>query len=103
MRAIIETNGVQIPVEKDAKCKIPKVDAEVGSVIDFDKVLLVSKKKKPVIGQPYIEGAMVKGEVIGHGRSDKVNVFKFKRRTKYRKLTGHKQDYTEVLIKEIKS
>ena len=55
MRAIIETNGAQIPVEVDAKCKIPKIDAEVGAVVDFDRVLLVSKKNKPVIGKPYVD------------------------------------------------
>lgn len=101
MRAIIETEGNQIPVELDAKCKIPKLDVEVGKEIDFDKVLMVSKDDKPTIGKPYVEGATVKAEVVSHGRFDKVTVFKFKRRTKYRKKTGHKQDYTEILVKAI--
>jgi len=102
MKAIIETNGVQVPVETDVKCKVPKLSAEVGQTVDFDKVLFLSGDDKPEIGNPYIEGASVKGEVVAHDRFDKVTVFKFKRRTKYRRTAGHKQDYTEILIKEIK-
>lgn len=101
MRAIIETGGAQVPVEIDANCKIPRVDAPVGEKINFDKVLLISKDGKPIVGKPYIEGAIVRGEVVAHGRFDKVTVFKFKRRRKYRRKTGHKQDFTEILIKKI--
>ena len=101
MRAIIETDGNQVPVEVDAKSKIPRLDIEVGKEIDFDKVMFVSKDDKPIVGKPYVEGASVKAEVISHGRFDKVTVFKFKRRRKYRKTTGHKQDYTEILVKAI--
>lgn len=103
MRAIIETDGAQIPVEVNTHCRIPRIDAEVGKQIDFDKVLFVSGDDKPLIGKPYLEGASVKAEVVSHGRFDKVTVFKFKRRVKYRKTTGHKQQYTEILVKEINS
>jgi len=103
MRAIIETGGSQVPVEVDTRCKIPKIDAEVGKEIEFDRVLFVSKDDKPLIGKPYIEGASVKGEVVSHGKLDKITVLKFKRRVKYRKKTGHKQQYTEILVKEINS
>ena len=103
MRAIIETGGNQVPVEVDSRCKIPRMEVEVGQEIDFDKVLFISTDDKPLIGKPYVEGATVKGEVVSHGRFDKVKVMKFKRRIKYRKQTGHRQDYTEVLIKAISS
>lgn len=103
MQAIIETNGSQVPVELNGRCKIPRIDAEVGKEIDFDKVLFVSGDDKPLIGKPYIEGATVTGEVVAHGRFDKVTVLKFKRRLKYRKKTGHRQDYTEILVKAINS
>jgi len=103
MRAIIENNGVQIPVELDSKCRIPLVDVEVGKEINFEKVLLVSDGKAPMVGKPYVEGASVKAEVLAHGKDDKINVMKFKRRTKYRVMTGHRQDYTEILVKAINS
>jgi large subunit ribosomal protein L21 len=100
MRAIIETGMAQIAVETDARIKIPSIDAEVGKQVNFDKVLFISGDK-PLIGKPYVEGASVSAEVIGHGRFDKVRVFKFKRRTKYRKMRGHRQDFTEILVKKI--
>lgn len=101
MRAIIETGGAQVPVEVNSNCKIPRVDVEVGKEINFDKVMLISKNGKPTVGKPYIEGASVRGEVVAHGRFDKVTVFKFKRRRKYRRKTGHRQGFTEILVKEI--
>ncbi|OQX92672.1 MAG: 50S ribosomal protein L21 [candidate division Zixibacteria bacterium 4484_95] len=101
MRAIIETGGMQFPVEDGVIIKIPKIEAEAGQEVDFDKVLLVSGPNKFALGKPYINGAKVSAEVIGHGKSDKVVVFKFKRRRKYRKKTGHRQAYTEVKIKNI--
>lgn len=101
MRAIIETGRTQIAVEPDARCKIPSLDAEIGKEIEFDKVLLISTGDKPLIGKPYIEGASVKAEIVGQGRLEKVRVFKFKRRVKYRKTKGHRQGFTEILVKKI--
>lgn len=101
MRAIIETGKTQVAVETDAKIKIPLIEAEVGKEISFNKVLMISEGDSPLIGKPYVDGAIVTAEVVGHGRLDKVRVFKFKKRTKYRKMRGHKQDYTEILVKKI--
>jgi large subunit ribosomal protein L21 len=101
MRAIIETGKTQVAIETDARVKVPLIDAAVGNEINFDKVLMISEGDTPVIGRPYVEGATVTAEVVGHGRLEKVTVFKFKKRTKYRKLKGHKQDYTEILVKKI--
>ena len=101
MRAIIETSGMQFPVEENTVIKIPKIKAEVGDKYDFEKVLLVSSPEQFALGKPYIEGAKVKAEILAHGKSDKVIVFKFKRRRKYRKTTGQRQGYTEVKILKI--
>lgn len=101
MRAIIETGGTQIPVEVDCKSRVPRMNANEGQEVEFDKVLLVSKRGKPSVGKPYIEGASVVAKVMGHGRFDKVTVFKFKRRRKYRRTIGHRQGYTEILVKKI--
>jgi len=101
MRAIIETGGVQIPVEVDNKCRIPLLNAEVGQEIDFDKVLFISTSEKPVVGKPFISGALVKGEIVRHGKAEKVTVFKFRKRVKYRRKNGHRQNFTEVMIKSI--
>lgn len=101
MRAILETGGMQFPVEEKEVIRIPKLETEVGQKIDFDKVLLISGSKKFAVGKPYIDGARVSAEVVGHGRDDKVIVFKFKRRRKFRKKTGHRQQFTEVKILKI--
>jgi large subunit ribosomal protein L21 len=101
MRAIIETGGTQVPVEIDSRSRVPRMSVDEGQEVEFDKVLLVSKRGKPSVGRPYIEGASVTAKVMGHGRFDKVTVFKFKRRRKYRRKTGHRQGYTEILVKKI--
>jgi large subunit ribosomal protein L21 len=98
MKAIVETGGMQFPVEEKSVIRIPLLDAEVGKQIDFDKVLMVSGDDKFDVGKPYVVGAKVTAEVLAHGRDDKVVVFKFKKRTKYRKTTGHRQNFTEVKI-----
>jgi large subunit ribosomal protein L21 len=101
MRAIIETGGMQFPIEEQAVIRVPRIKAEVGQKYDFDKVLLISGPDKFALGKPYVEGAGVEAEIVAHGRSDKVMVFKFKKRRKYRKHTGHRQGYTEIKILKI--
>ncbi len=101
MRAVIETGKAQVAVETDAKVKVPSLNAEVGQEVNFDKVLMISEGEGPIIGRPYVTGATVTAEIVSHGRLDKVQVFKFKKRTKYRKMKGHRQDYTEILVKKI--
>ena len=101
MRAIIETGGMQFPVEEQVLVRVPKLDTEVGQAIEFDKVLLVSGQDKFAVGKPYVDGAKVAAEVKAHGKDDKVLVYKFKKRTKYRKTNGHRQQYTEVKITKI--
>ena len=98
MKAIVESGGMQFPVEEKSVIRIPQIDAEVGQQFDFDKVLLVSGDDKIDVGKPYVVGAKVTAEVLAHGKDDKVVVFKFKKRTKYRKTTGHRQGFTEVKV-----
>ncbi len=101
MRAIIESGGMQFPVEDQAVIKVPKLDAEVGAKINFDKVMLVSGPNRFELGKPYLSGAKIVGEVVSHGREDKIIVFKMKKRRKYRRTRGHRQDYTAVKIVSI--
>jgi large subunit ribosomal protein L21 len=101
MRAIIESGGMQFPVEDQAVIKVPKLEAEVGAKINFDKVMLVSGPSSFSMGKPYVSGAKIVGEVVSHGREDKIIVFKIKKRRKYRRTRGHRQDYTAVKIVSI--
>ena len=102
MYAILETGGLQFKVTEGEVLKIPKLGIEPKEEVVFENILLAAEKDKILIGKPYIKGAKVTAEVLANGKSPKVIVFKFKRRVKYRRKRGHRQDYTEIKINEIK-
>lgn len=99
--AIVNVDGFQRKVTPDALVRIPKMEAEIGAEVSFDKVMLVSDGQKVEVGTPYLDGKAVTAEVIRHGKDAKVLIFKKKRRKDYRKKTGHRQQFTEVRIKAI--
>lgn len=101
MYSVIDTNGFQQKVSLGEKIKVPLVPNEAGKETIFSKVLLFSDGQSIEVGSPTIKDAQVKGEILEHGRYDKVKVFKKKRRQNYRWTLGHKQDYTLIRITEI--
>ncbi len=102
MYAIVEILGQQFKVEAGKKLFVHRMnEAERGAQIEFDKVLLVDNDGAITVGAPVVEGAKVLGEVLSHVRGEKVIIFKKKRRKTYRKRNGHRQDFTEIMIKEI--
>ncbi|MDR2854007.1 MAG: 50S ribosomal protein L21 [Prevotellaceae bacterium] len=102
MYAIVEILGQQFKVEPNKKVFIHRLEeAEIGSTVEFDKVLLVDNAGAVTIGAPVVEGAKVVTEILSHVRGEKVIVFHKKRRKGYRKRNGHRQNFTELLIKEI--
>jgi len=102
MYAIVEILGQQFKVEAGKKLYIHRMnEAERGSAIEFEKVLLIDNEGAITVGAPVVEGAKVVGEIVSHLRGDKVIIFHKKRRKGYRKRNGHRQDFTEVMIKEI--
>ncbi len=104
MFAVIETGGKQYKVKSGQRLKIETIKAEAGANFVFDKVLLVAKDDSNVnVGAPYIGGATVSCTVENHGRHKKVRILKFRRRKHHMKRMGHRQNYTEVLIGEIKA
>ena len=101
MYAIIETGGKQVRVEVGSRIYVEKLEAEVGSTITLDKVLLVGDKSVKV-GTPYVEGAKVTAKVEKQGLSKKIRVFKYKSKANEHKTTGHRQPYTCLVIESIK-
>jgi large subunit ribosomal protein L21 len=102
MYAIVEILGQQFKVEAGKKLYIHRMEeAERGSKIEFEKVLLVDNNGAITVGAPTVAGAKVVAEVISHVKGDKVLIFHKKRRKGHRKLNGHRQFFTEVLINEI--
>ena len=103
MYAIVESGGKQIQVSPGEQVRLEKLDFEVGSKVELDKVLLLNRDGKVELGRPYIEGARVTGTVLEQDRRAKILVFKKKRRKQYRRTHGHRQAFTAILIESIES
>ena len=101
MYAVIATGGKQYRVEQGEVLRVEKLNAQEGDTIDFDKVLMVGSGDDVNIGSPYLESGKVSAEVRAHGRDKKIEIVKFKRRKHHQKQMGHRQSYTEIVIKEI--
>ena len=80
---------------------LPLQGSEKGKKVTFSNVLLVSSDGKITVGTPHVSGASVEAEVVSHGRDDKIRVQKFARRKRYRRVHGHRQDFTEIKITKI--
>lgn len=102
MYAIVDIAGKQYKVEKDKFVYAPLLEGKEGSKVDFDQVLLLDNEGKIKVGSPTIKGAKVSGKILEHVQGDKVIVFKKKRRKGYKKKNGHRQQFSKVLIEDIK-
>ena len=101
MYAIFRAAGKQFRAEQGKTLRLPLMQADVGSKVTFDEVLLSSDGETVRAGTPLVSGASVEAEVVGQGKEPKIRVFKFKRRKNYRRKTGHRQRYTEVRITDL--
>lgn len=101
MYAVIKTGGKQYRVSAGDKLQIEQIAAEVGAEVVLDQVLMVVDGEQVSVGRPVLSGAAVKATVTGHGRGEKVEIFKMRRRKHYRKSQGHRQNFTEVRIDSI--
>ncbi|WP_296328526.1 50S ribosomal protein L21 [uncultured Treponema sp.] len=101
MYALFEYKGKQYKAEKDALIQVDKIDAEDGASIDIDSVLLVSDGDKISVGTPFVKGAKVSAVVENSFRDKKVLVYKYKSKKDYHRLIGHRQEYTNIRVKDI--
>ncbi|MCX6308866.1 MAG: 50S ribosomal protein L21 [Bacteroidia bacterium] len=101
MYAIVEIAGQQFKAEAGKRLFVHRLEAERGSVVEFEKVLLLDTDGKVQIGVPTVKGAKVVCEVLSHVKGDKVIIFKKKRRKGYKKCNGHRQFFTELKINEV--
>ena len=102
MYAIVEIAGQQFKVEKNDEIFVHRLEAEVGAKVEFNQVLLVDQNGKVSVGNPFVEGSKITIKVLDNTvRSDKVVVFKKNRRKGYQKETGHRQDFSKILIENI--
>ncbi len=101
MYAVFESGGLQFNVAEGNMIKVPHLTAKPGENISLDKVLLINDGDNAKIGNPYLDSAHIEAEVVQQGLAEKITVYKFKRRTKYRRTRGHRQKFTELKIKKI--
>lgn len=101
MFAVVETGGKQYKVAVGDRVKVEKLVAEEGESISLDRVLMVADGENVSVGSPVLDGRAVSAKVLGHGRAEKIRVFKMKRRKGYRRNQGHRQSFTELEITDI--
>ena len=100
--AIFATGGAQFRAEPGVTIKIPLLAAEPGSKVTFDRVLLASDGKQVHAGTPVVKGAKVTAEIVRHGKGAKIKIYRFARRSGYRRHAGHRQQFTEIKIADVK-
>ena len=103
MYAVIATGGKQYRVGEGDILRVEKIQGEVGESVSFDTVLMFSDGENVKIGQPDLSDVAVRGHIVAQGKSKKVIVFKYKRRKRYRKTQGHRQQYTAIKIDSIEA
>ena len=103
MYAIVDIAGRQFRVEKNSQIYAPKLEGKPGSKVEFKDVLLLDDDGKVNIGMPTVKGAKVSGKIVEHVQGDKVIIFKKKKRKDYKKKNGHRQEFSKVIIEEIKA
>ena len=103
MYAIVDTGGKQYKVQKGETLRIEKIPGEVGSQVSFDKILMLADDDNVKIGRPVLDDVAVKGHIVEQEKAQKIIVFKYKRRKRYRRKQGHRQQYTAVKIDSIEA
>ena len=100
MYAVIESGGKQYKVAIGDRLKVESLNLDPGSSVDLEKVLFLADGDEVRVGSPYV-GSKIEATVVGHGRGDKVRIFKMRRRKNSRTQAGHRQNYTELEIVSI--
>ncbi|HPC30761.1 MAG TPA: 50S ribosomal protein L21 [Candidatus Paceibacterota bacterium] len=103
MLAVIKTGGKQYKVTPGQKIKIEKLNGEEGKEVTFEEVLLVENDNDVVIGDPLVKNAKVLGKILKQDKHDKVVIYKYKPKKRYKVKKGHRQPYTEVEILKIEA
>ena len=102
MYAIVDSGGKQYKVQEGEILRVEKLAGEVGENVSFDKILMFSDGDNVNIGTPLLEDVAVSGHIVEQGKAKKIIVFKYKRRKRYRRKQGHRQQFTAVKIDSIK-
>lgn len=99
--AIIEVSGKQYKVAPNQTVEVERFDVPEGDKVEIDKILFIGEDKNSLVGNPTIKGAKVVATSLGETKGEKVIVFKYKSKVRYRRKRGHRQTYTKILVNEI--
>ena len=99
--AIVATGGKQYKVSPGQVIKVERLPGEEGTSVELGEVILIAEDGKIITGRPFLEGAKVKATILSQGKDQKVIVFKYKPKIRYRRKRGHRQPYTKLLIEQI--
>ena len=102
MYALVEIAGKQYKAEEGALLKVDRLNANEGETLKLDSVLLLNEKGSVAVGTPFVDGAVVTATVEGGGRDEKITVFKYKRRKRYKRKHGHRQHYSLLRVRDVK-
>jgi large subunit ribosomal protein L21 len=103
MYAVVASGGKQYRVQEGEILEVEKIEGDVGAEIEFDDVLMFSDGDNVQIGQPTLDGITVRGQIVEQAKRKKILVFKYKRRKRFRRKQGHRQQYTAVRIESIQA
>lgn len=101
MYAVLNSGGKQYKVQPGEVLKVEKISGDVGSPVTFDRVLMFTDGENVSIGQPLLDSVSVEGHIVEQGKAKKIIVFKYKRRKRFRRKNGHRQEFTAVQIDSI--
>lgn len=102
MQAVIKTGGKQYLVSEKQVLRVEKLDVEAGKTLDLEPLMIVDEKGEVTLGTPTVKGAKVTAKVMEEGRAKKIRVVKYKSKSRYTRVTGHRQKYTQIKITDIK-
>jgi len=102
MYAVVNSGGKQYKVQQGQVLRFEKIPGDVGNPVTFERVLMFSDGDNVSIGQPALEDMVVEGHIVEQGKAKKIIVFKYKKRKRYRRKKGHRQEFTAVMIDGIK-
>ena len=102
MYAVVNSGGKQYKVQQGQVLRVEKIPGDVGNPVTFERVLMFSDGENVSIGQPELEDVAVEGHIVEQGKAKKIIVFKYKKRKRYRRKKGHRQEFTAVMIDDIK-
>ncbi len=99
--AVVEIGGKQYKVAPKQTIEVERLGVPEGETVELDRVLFIGGDGDTLVGNPIIEGAKVVATCLGEAKGEKVIVFKYKPKVRYRTKKGHRQTYTRILVNEI--